>query len=163
MTPIPHGLTKQFSITEEDCRTFKIPLLFNTLCAYEWADIDKVVDELWKVASLRVKDAKSANGALVSSINNVALNQKNWFQLVSYCRQLIAHYKLKEPSVAFEAAWVLKMQKQKALDMGAMNGVKLSQLGAKQFGKEVDNLLDDADKENCYPSESTGATTTAEQ
>ena len=55
------------------------------------------------------------------------------------------------------------MQKQRAFDLGAMNGVKLSQLGAKQFDKELDNLLDAVDKENCGPSQPTGATTIVKQ
>ncbi|CAO3662309.1 unnamed protein product [Rhizopus stolonifer] len=98
------------------------------------------------MTSLRVKDAKTVKGIFVQSINVVVLNRKNWLQLVSYCRQLIAHYKLKGTTVSFDAAWALRMQKQRAFELGAMNGVNPSQLGAKQFDKELDNLLDVVDK-----------------
>ncbi|OAC99200.1 hypothetical protein MUCCIDRAFT_114381 [Mucor lusitanicus CBS 277.49] len=112
-------------------------MLFNTLSAGGWADIDKVVDELWKVISLRVKDNKTVKGALIQSIDTVAMNRKKWFQLVSYCHQLITQYKLKEITATFDIAWTLKKQKQRALDLDTVNGVKLSQLGAKKFGKKL--------------------------
>ncbi|CAO3669523.1 unnamed protein product [Rhizopus stolonifer] len=44
-----------------------------------------------------------------------------------------------------------------------MNGVKLLKLGAKQFGKKIDNLLDAVDKENCDPSQPADVTTTVKQ
>ncbi|KAI7853960.1 hypothetical protein BDC45DRAFT_557467 [Circinella umbellata] len=56
-----------------------------------------------------------------------------------------------------------KTQKQRALDLGTVNGVKLSQLGAEKFGKEFDKLMDAVDKENRDPSQPTGATTTGKQ
>ncbi|KAI8638009.1 hypothetical protein BD408DRAFT_485850 [Parasitella parasitica] len=60
---------------------------------------------------------KKAKGIFVQSINVVVSNRKNWFQLVSYCRQLIAYYKFKDTTSAFDAAWTLRMQKQHALDL----------------------------------------------
>lgn len=83
--------------------------------------------------------------------------------MVSYCHQLIAHYKLKEITATFDIAWTLKKQKQRALDLGTVNGVKLSQLGAEKFGKELDKLMDAVDKENRGPSQPTGATTAVKQ
>lgn len=115
------------------------------------------------MTSLRVKDTKTVKGTLIQSINTVALNRKNWFQLVSYCHQLIAHYKLKEITATFDIAWTLKKQKQRALDLGTVNGVKLSQLGAEKFGKELDKLMDAIDKEKRDPSQPTGATTTVKK
>ncbi|SAL95176.1 hypothetical protein [Absidia glauca] len=163
MSPIPHGLPKPFNFTEEECQTLKIPLLFNTLSADDWTDIDKVVDELWKVSSLRVQNAKIVKGVLVHAINIVVLKRKNWFQLDSYCRQLIGYYKRKNITAAFDVAWILRVQKQRASDQGAINGAKISTLGARKFGEELDNLLDDAGKTDCDPPQPAGARTTVKQ
>ncbi|ORE05978.1 hypothetical protein BCV72DRAFT_305916 [Rhizopus microsporus var. microsporus] len=69
MSPVPHDLPKPFNITEEECKTLKIPLPFNTLSADEWTDMD----ELWKMTSFRIKDAKTVKGIFVQSINVVVL------------------------------------------------------------------------------------------
>ncbi|CAO3688521.1 unnamed protein product [Rhizopus stolonifer] len=53
--------------------------------------------------------------------------------------------------------------KQRAFELGAMNDINPSQLGAQQFGKELNNLLDAVDKEKCGPSQPAGVTTTIKQ
>ncbi|KAG0178421.1 hypothetical protein DFQ28_003816, partial [Apophysomyces sp. BC1034] len=54
-------------------------------------------------------------------------------------------YKRRKTTVAFDNAWQLKQEKERAKNQGQINGAKLSTLGAIQFGKELDNLVKEAD------------------
>ncbi|KAL9542807.1 hypothetical protein MBANPS3_008419 [Mucor bainieri] len=63
-----------------------------------------------------VKVGKAARSTLSQSIRTITKKNKNWVQLVSFCRQLGNHYKMKETSDVFDTTCELRKEKQLAFD-----------------------------------------------
>ncbi|KAG1050513.1 hypothetical protein G6F43_007220 [Rhizopus delemar] len=107
----------------------------------------------------QTKSSKEVNGILARALTTLAAQRKDWYPLCTYCEQLKSYYKRKTTTDAFGDAWQLKQEKEHATKQGHVNGVKLSTLGAIRFGKELDNLIKEADhgqqnQENISPTAS---------
>lgn len=64
-----------------------------------------------------------------------------------------------ETTEEFGAVQTLRVQNRRALDMGYLNGIKLLQMGARQFGKRLNKVLEPVGEEGgAYPQSTSAAT-----